>query len=97
MRHLAASLLALGLGHASPAVAAEPAPAQATNPHINCTCRANGRSYALGERVCLSTPSGRRLAECRMQENVTSWRLGPEGCAETARTAPPPVRNPAAS
>ena len=49
--------------------------------HINCTCRANGRSYGLGERVCLSTPGGSRMAECRMSQNVTSWVVqGEEGC-----------------
>jgi hypothetical protein len=59
----------------------------AQNPHIACTCRANGRSYALGERVCLSTASGYRVAECRMQQNVTSWAIGPDDCAVSAGPA----------
>jgi hypothetical protein len=98
MRPLAVAgpLLGLALLHpmaAVPAALADPATAApraaAANPHVNCTCRANGRSYALGERVCLSSASGRRVAECRMQENVTSWILGPEGCAESASARRP--------
>jgi hypothetical protein len=61
----------------------QPAP----NPHIACTCRANGRSYALGERVCLSTAGGYRLAQCRMQQNVTSWAIGPDPCVVSAGPA----------
>ena len=49
-------------------------------PRIDCKCRANGRSFELGERVCLQTASGYRLAECRMVQNVTSWRVEAEGC-----------------
>jgi hypothetical protein len=80
---LAGPMLGIALAFAGP-VAAGPTGVQAANPHINCTCRANGRSYALGERVCLSTPAGKRVAECRMQQNVTSWSLGAEDCSETA-------------
>ena len=57
---------------------------QSPNPHINCTCRANGRNYALGERVCLRTAKGYRLAECRMQQNVTNWSIGQEDCSVSA-------------
>jgi hypothetical protein len=53
-------------------------------PGHNCTCRANGRSYALGERVCLLGPAGYRVAECRMAQNVTSWVLGAEDCSLSA-------------
>lgn len=81
---LAGPLLGLALLAPPPAGAAGPTQAQAVNPHLNCTCRANGRSYAIGERVCLSTPTGRRVAECRMQQNVTSWTLGPDDCSESA-------------
>ena len=72
----------------TPSFAASPLPrveqAQATHP-IECRCRANGKSYELGSRVCLSTPRGYRLAECRMQQNVTSWAIGKEDCSPTAR------------
>jgi hypothetical protein len=92
---LAGPVLGLALIHLAPpaATAAGPVQAQAVDPHINCTCRANGRSYAVGERVCLSTPTGRRVAECRMQQNVTSWTLGPDDCSESVRLlAPTPLR-----
>ena len=57
------------------------APAAPGSGRIECTCRANGRSYALGERACLNTPCGPRMAECRMSQNVTSWVVqGEEGC-----------------
>jgi hypothetical protein len=88
------SVIALGLlvGAAVPGGAdaspllVRPAP----NPHIACTCRANGRSYALGERICLSTAAGYRLAQCRMQQNVTSWAVGPDPCVVSAGPAPVP-------
>ena len=51
---------------------------------IECHCRANGRTYELGERVCLPTPSGQRVAECRMVQNVTSWSFGSEDCSVSA-------------
>lgn len=51
---------------------------------IECHCRANGRAYQLGDRVCLSTPSGQRVAECRMVQNVTSWSFGSEDCSVSA-------------
>lgn len=87
MSHLRRVGLAIALHlSASPAFAADPSPpaVQAANPHINCTCRANGRSYALGERVCLAVAGGHRVAECRMQQNVTTWRIGNESCEVTA-------------
>ena len=51
---------------------------------IECHCRANGRAYQLGDRVCLPTPSGHRVAECRMVQNVTSWSFGGEDCSVSA-------------
>lgn len=94
MRPLACLLFGFALLPVTPAARAEPAAAQAANPHINCTCRANGRSYALGERVCLAAAAGRRVAECRMQQNVTSWIVGPDDCAESAATLrPAPARS----
>ena len=89
-------LLALLTG-AGVAAVAEPAAgagggaaAPAPNPHLNCTCRAQGRSYHIGERVCLSTPKGYRVAECRMQQNVTTWSVGAEDCSVSAGGRPPP-------
>ena len=90
---LAGPILGMVLAYAAPPALAEPANAQALNPHINCTCRANGRSYALGERVCLVTPSGKRVAECRMQQNVTSWAIGSDDCVVSAAAVAMPFRN----
>jgi hypothetical protein len=88
---LAAAMLALAAA-SLPVQAAEAAPRQAQGaPRIDCTCRANGHSYHLGERVCLSTPKGFRIAECRMSQNVTSWAVGGEDCVVSAV---PPVSGP---
>lgn len=59
--------------------------------HINCMCRANGERYHVGERVCLSTPGGRRIAECRMSQNVTNWAVQSEGCDVSAGLPQPPA------
>jgi hypothetical protein len=79
---------ALLLTMAASARAAEPAAAPLPGwQHINCTCRANGTSYHIGDRVCLSTPTGRRIAECRMSQNVTNWAVQSEGCDVSAALA----------
>ena len=52
--------------------------------NIKCACRANGRSYELGQHVCLKTPSGYRIAECRMSQNVTNWAVQSESCDVSA-------------
>jgi hypothetical protein len=73
-------------GAAQPeAVLAHPAPG------IECRCRANGRTYELGARICLRTPSGYRVAECRMQQNVSSWTIGSEDCSVSAARASRPA------
>ena len=66
--------LLAALALAQPVLAAE-----ATRP-IDCRCRANGQSFSLGERTCLLTPDGYRLAKCRMVQNVTSWQVEVDGC-----------------
>jgi hypothetical protein len=55
-------------------------------PHHNpldCYCRAQGRMFAPGERVCLRTAEGPKLAECRMEINVMSWSITAAPCPET--------------
>jgi len=52
--------------------------------HIECRCRANGRTFGLGEKVCLQTPAGYRIAECHMVQNVTSWSIAKEDCMVNA-------------
>ncbi len=75
--------MVLAMGVAAPAAAANfgRQPPHSIVPERDCTCRANGRSYHMGERVCLRTPDGAlRTAECRMVQNVTSWAFSQEAC-----------------
>jgi len=56
----------------------------------DCTCRAGGRNYELGQTACIGTTQGFRLAVCDMVLNNTSWRVTPDGCvaAETNTHSP---------
>lgn len=56
----------------------EPVQAQSHDP-LNCYCRAKGRIFAPGERICL----GQRLVECRMEINVMSWAETESSCPES--------------
>ena len=86
---LLATLAALGPGAAAAAPAGTAAEAAPGAPrHIDCRCRANGRTYELGAKICLPTPKGHRVAECRMEQNVTSWKFAPEDCSVTAGLHP---------
>lgn len=51
----------------------------------DCTCRAQGRDYYHDQRICLSTPSGPRLATCGMDQNVASWIFSNQPCAVSTR------------
>jgi hypothetical protein len=53
-------------------------------PTRECTCRAPGRVVHVGERLCLATPEGPRMALCTMNQNVTSWSFTREGCVVSA-------------
>ena len=64
--------------------------AAAGSASADCTCRAGGRDYRHGERVCLSSSAGPRTAICGMDQNVASWIVLDEPCAVSAR--PPAVR-----
>ncbi len=92
----AAALVTLAAPVAAPGPAATAAAQGSGNPAIACRCRANGHDYELGERACLRTPAGLRLAECRMVQNVTSWSVlagaAGEGCGVVSGLAPPPLR-----
>lgn len=71
----AASQTAPGPHHAFPRPA---------SPDDECTCRGtDGRAYLLGERVCLRTSEGPRLAECAMVLNNTSWRTSAVTCPDS--------------
>ena len=50
----------------------------------DCTCRALGRDFDLGRSVCMSTPTGFRLATCDMVLNNTSWRISSTPCVVAA-------------
>jgi hypothetical protein len=61
-------------------------PAQA-----DCTCRAQGRNFELGQAVCLTTPTGPRIATCGMVLNNSSWELSQSPCVYSQ---PLPQRRP---
>ena len=50
---------------------------------LDCYCRAQGKMFAPGEKVCLRTADGPRLAQCRMEINVMSWSVTDMPCPET--------------
>jgi hypothetical protein len=47
---------------------------------IPCRCRYGGRTYQLGETVCMNTPFGTRLARCELVLNNTSWVPTQDSC-----------------
>jgi hypothetical protein len=55
---------------------------------IPCLCRHRGRSYKLGEKVCLEMPNGVVLARCDMFLNNTSWIPTDEACTLSSRSGP---------
>lgn len=71
------------LACAGPAGAQEHGPLRSVQHPPDCTCRAQGRTFALGESICLRTPEGSRMAECRMVLNVTSWAVTVRPCPES--------------
>ena len=53
-------------------------------PHAaDCVCRAQGRTFAVGESACLRTAAGPRLAHCGMVLNNTSWEMTERSCPES--------------
>ncbi len=60
----------------------------------DCTCRAQGRNFDLGQAVCLTTPDGPRIATCGMVLNNSSWELSQSPCVYSR---PLPQRRPAAT
>jgi hypothetical protein len=84
---IAAALVVLSHCPDRRGVWAAEAPATQAQPRhgIECRCRANGRSYQLGEKICLKTPAGYRVAECQMSQNVTSWALAKDDCMVNAQ------------
>ena len=74
-------VLAPAIGHERPMLPQQ-AQAPGHNP-LDCYCRAQGKMFALGEKVCLKTADGPRLAQCQMEINVMSWSLTEAPCPET--------------
>lgn len=59
----------------------------------DCTCRARGRDFTLGQSVCLATPKGARIATCAMVLNNTSWQFTETPCVVSHLSpAGPPLR-----
>ncbi|QFU17278.1 hypothetical protein [Microvirga thermotolerans] len=84
MRYVVVALSLMLAGGAGPAYRAETALAQAPgHDPADCWCRAQGRTFAVGEKVCLRTPDGPRLAQCGMALNVTSWILSDTPCLDS--------------
>lgn len=54
-------------------------------PAAECFCRSRDGPVAMGQRLCVPTPAGWRVAVCIMDINVMSWRPTEESCAPTAR------------
>ncbi len=80
-------VVVIGLSVLTPAGAHErPLPQTIQAPHHNpleCYCRAQGKMFAPGEKVCLKTADGPKLAQCMMEINVMSWSITETPCPET--------------
>ncbi|WP_262271598.1 MULTISPECIES: hypothetical protein [Microvirga] len=68
------------LGHETPSSQTAQAPVH--NP-LDCYCRAQGRMFAVGEKVCLKTAEGPKLAQCQMEVNVMSWTITEVPCPDS--------------
>jgi hypothetical protein len=53
----------------------------------NCTCLARGKTFELGQSICLASPKGPRIATCGMVLNNTSWQFSETPCV-ISRSAP---------
>jgi putative hemolysin len=85
VRKLAVALALAALAGPSAAhdpTGAEPAQYQMHDP-ANCYCRAQGKTFAVGETACLRTSEGPRVAECGMVLNNTSWQFTARPCPES--------------
>lgn len=55
---------------------------------IDCTCRYLGSDYEVGQEICLSGPSGPRMAKCSMVLNNTSWNFTETPCPYASLSTP---------
>jgi hypothetical protein len=51
----------------------------------NCTFRARGKTFELGQSTCLPSPKGPRIATCGMVLNNTSWQFSDAPCVISRR------------
>ena len=51
----------------------------------NCTCLARGKTFELGQSICLASPKGPRIATCGMVLNNTSWQFSDAPCVISRR------------
>lgn len=66
-----------------------PSQVQRWTPHLpECTCRAQGRDFGMGETICMKTANGDRLAVCGMAQNNTSWNVLDDACTVSALVSP---------
>ena len=56
-----------------------------TGSYADCTCRAQGRDFEMGQSVCMATPQGFRVATCGMVLNNSSWDVSQTPCVVSAR------------
>ena len=70
------------LAHDPAAMPGDVVQAQAHDP-MDCYCRAQGKTFAVGETACLRTSEGPRVAECGMVLNNTSWQFTARPCPES--------------
>ncbi len=51
-----------------------------TGAPIPCQCVFKGRTYKVGERICMSTHLGIVITRCELAINVTTWQPTNEPC-----------------
>jgi hypothetical protein len=59
----------------------------------DCTSRARGQDFELGQSTCLATAKGARIAICGMVLNNTSWQFSDTPCM----VSDAPARRPAST
>lgn len=83
-------VLMAALSCAGPALASDPA--AAPPPQLaqfraqstpECTCRAKGQVFRIGDQVCLNGTSGSQMFRCAMDLNVTSWQPAGQPCPQS--------------
>jgi len=57
-------------------------------------CRAIGMEARQGEKLCIPTPEGQRMASCGMVLNVSSWTFLTEPCRPNGADDNAPVQQP---